>query len=82
MGKCLNMPKFWVQSWGVLTLAPMFKIVPKIVGWNDSLKKPGLFILATCMEQIIINATIFTLIWILLFYKNSSEKLQQLILKF
>jgi len=23
MGKCLNMPKYWVQ------LAPMFKIVPK-----------------------------------------------------
>jgi hypothetical protein len=29
MGKCLNMPKFWVQAWGVSTLVPVFEIVPK-----------------------------------------------------
>ena len=50
MGKCLNMPKVWVQSWGSFPLALAAEIVPKKVEWNDSLKKPGLLILAIYVE--------------------------------
>ena len=52
MGKCLNMPKVWVQSWGSFPLALAAEIVPKKVEWNDSpkKKKPGLLILAIHVE--------------------------------
>jgi len=81
MGKCLNMPKVWVQSWGSFPLALAAEIVPKKLNEMTHSKTWFINISNTCWSKQWVNATIFTLVWILLLYKNSSEKLQYLILK-
>ena len=50
MGKCLNMPKVWVQSWGSFPLALAAEIVPKKLNEMTHSKKPGLLILAIHVE--------------------------------
>ena len=82
MGKCLNMPKVWVQSWGSFPLALAAEIVPKKLNEMTHSKNLVYWYQQYMLKQTMSKCNYFHFILILLLYKNSSEKLQYLILKF